>query len=130
MSSAIFWAAKWFDQQMVTINLEEISWAWGFLPLMVWFFIAYLRRWQKYQKIEAERNSLKQSKDYEAALDQLSEFFDRGNNEIFNADPVASDFEYRAWRKKWSTWMLEVQGYLHVNFVLSDRNLCKMIVIY
>ncbi len=50
--SILFTVAKWQEWQVVSIDLREVSYAWAFAPLMVWFFIAYARRWEHSRDLE------------------------------------------------------------------------------
>lgn len=46
--------AKWQGWAIMNFRFADISYAWAFAPITVWFFIAYLRRWSKDQKLESE----------------------------------------------------------------------------
>ncbi len=47
--SIVFTLAKWQEWSVMETDLAEISYAWAFAPLTLWFFIAYVRLWDKSQ---------------------------------------------------------------------------------
>jgi len=94
--SILFTIAKW--QEWKVVDLKEVSYAWALLPLTIWFLIAYIRRWQRSNEFEKERDELRQIRDYEKALDDLSTLFDEGNNKIFNCD-IKNQVEYGSWKE-------------------------------
>jgi len=120
--SIFFALAKWQDWSVMDIRFAEMSWAWVIAPFTVWFFIAYVRRWLKYQIVEKERDKLKEIRDFETALDELSKKFDYGNNYVFNANPW-SDSE-------WDKWSKDVEQFLEEKFGLRERNLFKNTVLF
>ncbi len=120
--------AKWQKWSVMEINFAEISWAWVFAPVTVWFFIAYLRRWQKYQTLETERNTLRDIRDYETATNELSVLFNEGNNTVLNP-PVMADGEYAPWYARWVNWQNRVERHLEQHFGLREKNLFRNIVI-
>lgn len=44
--SAVFAIAKWADMPALS-HLRDVSYAWALAPLLVWVFIAYVRRWAR-----------------------------------------------------------------------------------
>lgn len=112
----------------VTERLASVSYAWAFAPITVWFLVSYVRRWRKFRSFEEERNELRVLKNYEDKLDELSQKFDFGNNEILNAN-ISNRMEQAAWKGKWGDWRNDVEGYLEENFGLRERNMFKNLVV-
>ena len=124
--SLAFTITKIFEVPIM--GFREVSYAWASLPLLIWVFIAYVRRWLKSKSLELERDNLQDLKNYEGALDELSRKFDYGNNEIFNSS-ISNENEYPIWKEKWKSWYLEVECYLEEHFGLRERNMFKNLVI-
>ena len=126
--SILFTVAK-LNGWLEWIGFQDLSYAWAFLPLTFWFFIAYLRRWQQYKTLESERDQLKKRKYNEAKLDELSTMFDHGNNKILN-DKIKDDAYLIAWIKIREKWAEEVEDYLEEHFGLAERNNFRNVVSY
>jgi hypothetical protein len=46
----------------VHVSLRDISYAWAFAPLLVWLFMAYLKRWRACRELEAKINKSEHDK--------------------------------------------------------------------
>lgn len=75
------------------------------------------------------RRQLTGAVDLEKALDTLSEYFNEGNNQIFNAR-ITSQTDYGAWRVLWQQWFKKVEGHLQSELGLRERNLFSNIVLF
>ncbi|MHA1569831.1 MAG: hypothetical protein ACTSXZ_10195 [Alphaproteobacteria bacterium] len=59
------------------IDFAEISWAWVLAPFSVLSVVAYVGRWLKHQKLEAEFDAFKR----QVALERLAAFRQRRESE-------------------------------------------------
>jgi hypothetical protein len=64
----------------------------------------------------------------EAALDELSTYFDEANAKIFNGR-VTSDVELGRWQAEWHRWCDKVEKYLEAKFGLRERNIFRNLVL-
>lgn len=64
----------------------------------------------------------------EAALDELSTYFDEANAKIFNGR-VTSDVELGQWQAQWHGWCDKVEKYLETKFGLRERNIFRNLVL-
>ena len=111
--SIVFLLAKALEWP-VKETLQNLSYAWALLPITVWFFIAYVRRWQHSKSLEGNR-------DLQGAVDTLSDFLDDGNTRLFNAH-ISNDSQHVQWCSDWGTWTHEVEDHLEQFFSRAERN--------
>jgi hypothetical protein len=91
--------------------------------------LALLIAWWMVEYAVNLRRQLRGAVDLEKALDTLSEYFDEGNNQIFNS-PVTSQIDYGAWGLRWKQWYEKIEGHLQSKLGLRERNLFRNIVLF
>jgi len=99
------------------------SWIFGLLVLSI--FIA----WWLLEYTVKLRRQLSGAVNLENALDMLSEYFDEGNNKLFNAQ-INSATDYGKWIAEWRRWYERVEQHLEKTLGLRERNLFKNIVLF
>jgi hypothetical protein len=100
------------------------------IPWIVAFaFVCLSVAWSMIEYTVGLRRQLKGAVDLEEALDKLSEYFDEGNNQIFNAR-VTSQSDYGGWRVLWQQWYKKVEDHLQSKLGLRERNLFRNIVLF
>lgn len=110
--------------------LREPRMTFGFVPwliavLVLALLVAY---WMLEYSVKLRRQ-LRGAVNLEQALDTLSQYFDEGNNQIFNA-PIKSQTEYGAWTVQWRQWHEKVEQHIEATLGLRERNLFKNIVLF
>ena len=125
---SIFYTAGKAWEWPVIEAWKEYSYAWALAPLLVLAIIAYVRRWLKYQTLETQRNTLRDIRDYETAINELFDLFDEGNNTVFHP-PVMADGEYAPWYARWVNWQNRVERHLEQHFGLREKNLFRNLII-
>jgi hypothetical protein len=114
-----WWALGAFDETY----LAKIAVAWLFLLILL---ITPYRLWrEQHEKIA----SLTDMRDYESILNELSDFFDRGNNTILNGWVIEDDVQHAAWFVLWDMWAKEVEQYLKDNLSSRESNLFRNLVV-
>lgn len=86
--SIAFTAAKYFE---VPLNgLKDISYAWGLLPLTIWFFVAWAHRRAKSNRGRAAQ--------------QLREFYIAARP-FTRVDKITNDDEFNAFKERADSWL-------------------------
>ena len=103
IASLSFTLAKFLNLPLAGIH--ELSYAWGLLPITVWFFVAYVRR--------------RAAKSRTAKLAKLHEFYIRANAITARNDVTARNFQ--AYVAEADAWLAEATKWISDNLGPAAR---------
>jgi hypothetical protein len=87
----------------LAINLREVSYAWGLLPILLWVIVAYVRRNLQFIYLEQQQTNLDARAKGLAKLGEL-----RARGVALRNKSVTSQREMEEWYKDEAEWLEEV----------------------
>jgi hypothetical protein len=112
-------ASRWLGPGM---SLDFPPWMAGALVLLLliaWWMLEYAVRL---------RRQLRGAVNLETSLDTLSQYFDEGNSQLFNAR-ITNAAEYGTWKAEWKQWDQKVKDHIETSLGLREKNLFSNIVL-